>query len=147
MKSCRYFPQTTLPQGVYNTGYLSLMSTYLNLSSWMKYARSDDRPARLFLDRGERRGGKLWVEEGEALEVLLVDGRQHVRVGGSERRRGRREELVEVFPFSAALLGASRGFGATRKSQWDLGCTWRSEASDNVSATRGEEESFGMEET
>ena len=34
---------------------------------------------------GERGGGEVRVGVGEALEVLLVDGGQHVRVGGRQR--------------------------------------------------------------
>ena len=63
--------------------------------------------------RGE--GGEFWVEEGEAFEVLLVDGFHYVRVGGSEHRRSCSEELVEVFTFFSALMKKRKKEGRASK--------------------------------
>lgn len=53
---------------------------------------------------GERGGSEVCVGVGEALELLLVYGGEHIWVGWREHRRGHREELVEIFPLFPALL-------------------------------------------
>lgn len=53
---------------------------------------------------GERGGSEVRVGVGEALELLLVYGGEHIWVGWREHRRGRGEELVEIFPLFPALL-------------------------------------------
>lgn len=57
---------------------------------------------------GEGRGSEVCVGVGEALELLLVYGGQHVGVGRRQHRRGHREELVEIFPLFPALLEKRR---------------------------------------
>ena len=56
-------------------------------------------------------GGEVRVGVGEALEVLLVHGGQHVGVGGSQRRGGRGEELVEVLGLLPTLRDTGRAGG------------------------------------
>lgn len=67
-------------------------------------AKETFRGGRLFSNGCERRGGELWVEERETLEVLLVDDCQHIWIGRSEDGRSGCEELVKVLTFPPTLM-------------------------------------------
>lgn len=57
-----------------------------------------------FSNSSERRRSVIGILEGEALEVLLINGCEYIGVRWSEHCRGCCEELVEVFAFSSALM-------------------------------------------